>query len=575
MEFRGCGKGVWWKRGLLVEKGSDLNFNSQNSSGIKLRVGCMISRKLVVVLILVSICGSTTVDGQDNCECYKLVPQTTFRTQPVTMSQLIQETVMKPQRVTTFKPVWTRETRHRRTTVLKPIVETSEREERFLVRRPIIETSFRERQIEETCFETVTEMREQRWLVERPVVETQLREEQVVVQRPVTTTMMQTENVTTMRPVTVNETQFVASSEVCNDVAIQTGRNRLRWLQPGTYVDPRTGQTAFRNRGLHWVPDQQLVLRPTVTTTLMPQQVERTVLIPETVQVQRPVQVTQSVQQIETRKVPVQVTRTSREIQVTQTPVTVQKPVTRTRTEKIPVQNVTYQEEILTRRVPVTETRYERVEQVEPYEVEVCRWVAETREILVPTVVTRCVDHSFDQLVPETVVMRVPVDVWGNAVVVPSQIPIVQSQTVARFPISERILSAPVIETYKPLTSAADGNAVVGERIIVRKLEAGEFPDHEPQSILVPETGTDPDQPASETVAVKKPPTAAENAQANDKNTADEKPELQSIAFPSNDDPGQSTDLNIDSSDAADIDSRPSDPADPKNDDEIPLNGSN
>ena len=535
----------------------------------------MIIRIFVVLLIVVSIGVPTTVVGQESCDCYKLVPQTTFRTQPVTMSQMIQETVMKPQQVTTYKPVWTRETRQRRTTVLKPVVQTSEREERFLVRRPIIETSFREQQIEETCMESVTEMREQRWLVERPVVETQLREEQVVVQRPVTTTMMQTENVTTLRPVTVNETQFVANTEVCNDLAIQTGRNRLRWLQPGTYVDPLTGQTAFRNRGLHWVPDQHLVLRPTVTSTLIPQQVARTVFVPETVQVQRPVQVTQSVDQIETRQVPVQVTRTSREIQVTQTPVTVQRPVIKTRTEKIPVQNITYREEIMTRRVPVTETRYERVEQVEPYEVEVCQWVAETREIQVPTVVTRCVDHSFNQLVPETVVMRVPVDAWGNMLAEPSQLPIIQSQTVSRVPMSERILAAPVVETFKPVTSSADGKTVIGEPIIVRKLEAGEFPENEPQSILVPESGTNPDQPASETTAVKKPPTKEENAETNDQETADEKPELNSMESPSIDDRGDSRDLNIESSDAADIESRPGDAAGPKTDDDIPLNGSN
>ncbi len=226
---------------------------------------------------------------------------------------------------------------------------------------------------------------------------------------------------------------------------------------------------------------------PTVQPILIPQQVARTSYVPETVQVQKPVQVTQYVEQVETRRVPVQVTKTSSEIQVVKTPVTVQKPVTRIRTERVPFQNVKYKEEIMVRRVPVTETTYQRVEQVEPYEVEVCRWVAETKEVQVPRTVTRRVEYSVDQLVPETVMSQVPLDQFGNVISLPS----VSTSPVHtyRYPIADRVISAPVTEAYKPITSSEGTKTVIGEPIIVRKLGENEYRDS--QSIPVPESGTE------------------------------------------------------------------------------------
>ena len=329
-------------------------------------------RHIICSLVITAVVACQSAMGQECCTAYKLVPQVTYKRVPQTVSRLVNETVMDTQQMTTYKPVWTRETRERRTVVMKPIVKTSEREERYLVRRPIIETSYREQQVEETSYETVTEMQEQRFLVQKPIVETQFREEQVVVRKPVTTTMMQTQDVTTFSPVTVNETVFTQSATVQNNLVLQTGRNRIRWLSPGCVVDPLTGATGFQRGGFHWVRDQNLAVVPSVQPVLIPQQVARTSLVPQTVQVQKPVQVTQFVEQVETRRVPVQVSRTSSEVQVVRTPVTVQKPVTRIRTERVPVQNVKYREEIMVRRVPVTETTYQRVEQVEPYEVEVC-----------------------------------------------------------------------------------------------------------------------------------------------------------------------------------------------------------
>ena len=532
------------------------------------------------MMIRISFClfmtvffGATSVlCAQDRCVSYKLVPQTTYRTNPVTVSHLVNETVMEPKQITTYKPVWTRENRERRSVVLKPVVKTSHREERYLVRRPIIETKYKEQKIEETSYETVTEMREQRWLVEKPVVETQYREEQVVVRKPVTKTLIQTENVTTLKPVTVRETQYMAGATVRNDLVLETGRNRLQWLRPGTYVDPLSGYAGYKRRGLHWVRNQQLALRPSLEPALIPYQVDRTTYQPETVRVQKPIQVTEYVDQYETRKVPVQVSKTSREILTTKTPVTVKKPVTTIRTERVPYKEVKYRQEILVRRVPVTETTYQRVEQVEPYEVEVCKWVAETKEIKVPRTITRRVNYSINQLVPENVVMRVPVDAWGNVVGEPTQIP--QTQTAYRYPVAERILAAPVVETYKPIPGKSSGSTVVGEPIVVRKLRADEYLDENPDSVLVPETETNADKPQSKTTVVRRPTLI----DSNEEDSSDADVESNGSVLDSDQSPKlepAETGLQIEENDSADIDSRPSGDNHSTEQDDIPLDGVN
>ncbi len=204
-------------------------------------------RHIICSLVIAAVVACQSVMGQECCTAYKLVPQVTYKRVPQTVARMVNETVMETQQMTTYKPVWTREKRERRTVVMKPIVKTSEREERYLVRRPIIETSYREQQVEETSYETVTEMQEQRYLVQKPVVETQYREEQVVVRKPVTSTMMQTENVTTYKPVTVNETVLAQGATIQNNLTVQAGRNRVRWLRPGYYVDPITGRIRITN----------------------------------------------------------------------------------------------------------------------------------------------------------------------------------------------------------------------------------------------------------------------------------------------------------------------------------------
>ena len=531
----------------------------------------MLSRCLVAIIISLGFGFSANGVAQENCVTYKLVPKTVYKKQPMTVSRLVNETAFQTQQVTTYKPVWTTETRQRKTVSFKPVTKTSERIERYLVRRPIMETSFREREISETSFETVTEMREQRYLVEKPVIETRMREQKVVVRKPVTTTMLQTENVTSYKPVTVSEQQLVAGASVRDEVLLQTGRNRLRWLRPGVYVDPVSGRTGYRTRGLHWVPNQNLVLQSVVEPALIEQTVSRVAFEAETVQVQKPIQVTEFVDSVETRQFPVQVATTSKSIRVLKIPVTVQKPVTKIRTEKIPVSEVKYREEIYERRVPVTETSYQRVEQSEPYQVEVCKWVAENKQVQIPKTVSRRVNYSVDQLIAETEWVCVPVDVFGNIVGQPVS---ASPSTITGFRYSDRLSSIPVRETkLTPIAElAAKPKTFVGKPTF-RKLSDAEFNELrrslKPNSVLVPESNAGDPQTDIIDVKPRQGSTTRDNVDAalEDQEPADQIPTIES----SSPNLQPETTLEIELNDGAEIDSRP----ERDNTDELKLTGKN
>ena len=548
------------------------HFLQSNRPAMKFRV-FVIGSLLTLLMILGSmILGSAT--AQMECTSYKLVPRITFDSQPVQYSQYVDETVMETRKLTTYKPVWTRETRQRVSYVLKPVTTTSQREERFLVRRPIVETNYIEQQVRETSYETVTEMKEQRWLVEKPVVETQYREQDYLVRKPVTRTYMETENLTSYQPVTIRETGYVPGATVTDQLVLSTGRNRLRWLRPGTYVDPVNGSAQFKRAGLHWVPDQQLELQSRVSPTWHLQQVERTAYRPETVRVRRPVQTTEYVDQVETRRVPVNVTKTSREIMVTRTPVQVRKPVVNVTTQQVPVREVKYREEVLVRRVPVTETKYQRVERVEPYEVEVCKWVAETKDVVVPRVVRRRVDYTMNQAVPRQSWMRVPVDAWGNVAGTIESSGQTSRQTVYRYPVSERLRSAPVMPAQL-LTDAEYEHWLVRNNLqreqteTSRRVASGQ--PRAADSVLVPTADdlTDVNNPASDTVEVRRPNLAGPTPsnEADSKATSDSGSEsnqsdgvqLNDPGAPDMEDRQTESSIDIESSESSDVDGREED----------------
>lgn len=374
---------------------------------------------IVVIAVSTVLPPAETASAQSDWTSYQLVPQTVCVKELVTRSRWIEETVYEKQQITSYKPIWQTEKRERTRTYRKPITKTSMREERRVVRKPVHETKYRERRVEETTYEISTEMREQKYTVQKPVVETQMREEQVPVRRKVTEDMIEVQNVQTYRPVTVPQQQLVPVDVIVNQqVAVNdpNGRPRMRWLAPGNYTDPVTGQSVFRRRGLHWVQPSVAVDVASTVPALAIQEGVTTTMVPETIQRRRPVQLTRYVDSVETRKVPVTVKRMIEETATRQVPVTVKKPITKVTIEKIPYTETRYVEEVQYRKVPVVETEYQEVTEVVPYEVQVARWVTITEEVEVPKVVRRRVDYETTQDVRKTVMMKVPVDDCGVAI---------------------------------------------------------------------------------------------------------------------------------------------------------------
>lgn len=366
---------------------------------------------------------AATAQAQDCCQpvvqevqpAYRVVYQTVYEQQPVTVYRLEYETVFEEQQVTVQRPVWETEYRERRYTVAKPVVETAEREERYTVMRPVWETSYRDQSYDRVHYVTETEMREQRHVVSRPVMEQTYRDQQRVVRRPVVETVMQNHSYTAYDPVTTMQTQYVDQGSYVNSVAYAPGpvRNRLQFL-PGAYaVDPLTGLTYWRRGGFYWVPtaapgayvaQQQYV--PNVVAVQQPQ----TTYVARVVTEQRPVEVTKYVDEVITEKVPVQVCRMEQQEEVRQVPVTVQKPVVERVNCQVPVRTCRWVEQEMVRKIPVTTQRIVHEERVDNVAVQVCRMVTETRAVQRPRTVASWKPYTATQTVPRTVVMHVPVD---------------------------------------------------------------------------------------------------------------------------------------------------------------------
>jgi hypothetical protein len=117
----------------------------------------------------------------------------------------------------------------------------------------------------------------------------------------------------------------------------------------------------------------------------------------------------------------------------------------------------------------------------------------------------------------------------------------------------------------KPIASSDAVTTVVGEPIIVRKLGENEYRDKD--AIEVPETATDADNPSSETTDVKKKPTKLDESDANSVLEADYPPSIDEADV-------DSSKLEIDSNDDADIKSRPLESGEAAGMDDVTLNGS-
>lgn len=338
---------------------------------------------------------------------YRFVERTVLVKEPVTLSKWVEETRYETKEETEYRHITQLEKKEKRTVVKKPVTRTTMREERVVTRKPITETRYREREIEETNYDEVTEMREEQYYVQRPVTETQYRDEQVTVRQKISEDLIEVTNQTVYRPQTVSQT-LMSPTQV---PVVGNSRTRLQRLQPGYYYDPGIGQSVYRRGGLHWVQSPTLSME----TAMMPTTMETSILVPETVQTRRPVEITRFQDRVETRRVPVEVQRMVTETASRQVPVTVKKPVVKRYVERVPYTETRYVDVEEVRKVPVEETVYEESVEIEPYEVEVSRWVPVTREVKIPRTVTRRVEYVEEREVEKKIWVKVPVDRNGNA----------------------------------------------------------------------------------------------------------------------------------------------------------------
>ncbi len=385
-----------------------------------------------MLLLIAASTGMAQNVANDHCVRYALIPQTVMRPQKVTSYKWVEETKYETEKVTTMKPVWKTEQKERTTVSYKPVVKTKFREQRVVEYERVVETSFKEITEEKTVYETVTEMRDQERIVETPIVETSYRDEKYVVRKPVTETQMQSENVTVYRPQTTSHTTYVPTVTPVNQLVYQPGRtrNRLQFLRPGYYPNSN-GQMAYKTGGLYWVPQQNAGGYQVQTQNVVgytPQQINQTTLVPETVTRQKPVEITRYVDTVETRRVPIKTQRMKREVITEKVPVTVRKPRIVRTTRKEPIETVRLVPKEVVKKIPYQETTYERVETKEPYEERTQSWVSETSERIVPRKVYRRVPVESTQMVPVREVRRVPVDSFGNPIMDPNRIEVLEMQ---------------------------------------------------------------------------------------------------------------------------------------------------
>jgi hypothetical protein len=368
-----------------------------------------------VILVLASWFGvagyaQTGSVNPDNGISYRYVERTIFVKEPVTLEKWVEETQFETQTVKEYRPVVETEKRERRTVVKKPVTRTTMKEQRTVVQKPVTETRYREREIQETSYDYITEVRTEQVTVPKSVIETRYREEPITIRQKITEDLIEVKNETVYKPQTSQQTVFYPAPAVTQFVD-PNARPRMEWLQPGYYTDPLTGQSVWRRRGLHWVQPNATV----VTTNYMPSTVEQTVLVPETVQTRRPVEVSRYVDRTETRRVPYDVERVVHETVSRQVPITVKRPVVKRSVEQVPYTETRYVDVEEVREIPVTETVYEESVEIEPYEVQVERWKEVSREVQVPRTVRRRVEYEEMREVAKKVWVKVPIDREGRA----------------------------------------------------------------------------------------------------------------------------------------------------------------
>ena len=342
---------------------------------------------------------------------YKTYDQTFYREEPVKAWKWVEQEVMETSQKSRWVQEYDTQKLERTSVCYRPVEKTSERVETYKELEPVTVTKYREKKTEETSYETATEMREETVVVKKPVIETQMREKEFTVREKVTEDSFRFKPTTTLKPVAVPETTLVPTDVVVPGV-IGT-RPRITWLRPGTYVDPSTGLSVYRRRGLHWTNPTAAAA---VVPALVPQTSSRIAYVPETTMKKEPIEISSYVDRVETRKVPVEVRSMRETYETRKVPVEVRRPKTTVRVEKIPYEETTYREVEKVRKVPVVERTMQKVETVEPYERTTAKWVEKVEEVETPKTVRKKIEYTAMKKVPYTVRMRVAVDCYGNAV---------------------------------------------------------------------------------------------------------------------------------------------------------------
>lgn len=361
---------------------------------------------------------SSSVLGQANGPItYKTYDQTFYREEPVKAWKWVEQEVMETSQKSRWVQEYDTETLERKSISYRPIERTSERIEKYKELEPVTVTKYREKEIEETRYETAVEMREETVVVKKPVVETVMRDKEFAVREKVTEESFEYKPVTTLKPVAVPETTLVPTDVVVPG-AVNT-RPRIQWLRPGTYVDPVTGLSVYRRRGLHWTNTPAAAA---VVPALVPQTSSSIAYVPETTVEKEPIEISRYVDRVETRKVPVEVERIEETYETRKIPVEVRRPKTTVRVEKIPYQETTYREVEKVRKVPVIEKTMQKVETIQPYQRTTAKWVEKVEEVQTPKTVRKKIEYTTTRRVPYTVRMRVAVDCFGNAVSPPEPV---------------------------------------------------------------------------------------------------------------------------------------------------------
>jgi hypothetical protein len=397
---------------------------------------------LVVGLVVASptVLPAQAIDGSSRVVAsIEWVPVKLTITRPVVRQDLVSETSYTTRDVTTTRPKWTTETRYRESVRKVPVVRERIISQTQTVERPVMETAYEERAVTETVMREVTETQQQRYVVQRPVTRTEYRDETVAVERPVERTVLQAEDVTTYRPVTQTQTVYSQSLVPVQQPATVSGGGSpyLQWQNRGWIADPVTGQQVWQRGGMHWVRKEPVVCQTQTSylPVVVPQQQTSTAYVPEVTRQYKPVTVTETARQYETRRVPYSVQATEEAIEIRDVPVTVRKPEVVTRIEKVPVNRLRYEQQTVTQQIPVRETVYEEVREQVPYEVQVLKEISETSTEQVPHTVHRWVNRESVESVVREVYIAVPLDENSRRTVnLPSELTLTLTDPAARIP---------------------------------------------------------------------------------------------------------------------------------------------